>query len=152
MSSLNSGSTDDPSMRIIDWALRLALSTAFLAAVADRLGFCGPIGTPNVSWGAWPVFVDYTGKLLFFLPAGLVQISAVLATAAETIFGVWLLTGLKLRIVAYASSALLLTFAVSMVIALGWKAPFNYSVFVDAAAALALGALHSPSAKDTGRA
>jgi uncharacterized membrane protein YphA (DoxX/SURF4 family) len=49
-----------------------------------------------------------------------------------------LILGFKTRIAAYGSSILLLIFAVSMTIALGPKAPLNYSVWVGSAAALLL--------------
>src|SRR5215471_19309287 len=52
--------------------LRLALAAGFLSAVADRFGLWGPAGTPGVAWGAFGPFLDYTGELLWFLPAGLV--------------------------------------------------------------------------------
>ena len=130
-----------------DLLLRITLATAFLSAVADRFGLCGPVGKANVSWGAWRPFVDYTGTLLFFLPQSLVQAAAVVATAAEVVLGFWLLTGWQTRIAAYASAALLLTFALSMVVGSGWKAPLNYSVFTAAAAAFALGVLNSPATR-----
>jgi hypothetical protein len=61
------------------------------------------------------------------------------------IFGVWLLTGWQsLRA---ASALLLLSFGVFMVIALGWKAPLNYSVFTAMAPALALAVLDRPNRK-----
>lgn len=131
------------SLNVAEWALRLSLATAFLAEVADRFGLCGPVVPDgNVAWGAWQPFVDYTGVLLFYLPKSLVSASAIFATAAEVILGVWLLTGWKTKLAAYASAALLVSFALSMWLALGWKAPFNYSVYTAAAAALALGAIN----------
>jgi hypothetical protein len=126
------------------WALRIALAVAFLSAVADRFGLTGPSGAANVAWGAWQPFVDYTGVLLFFLPQGLVFIAAVLATVAEIVLGMWLLIGWRDHVAAYLSAALLLTFALSMMIALGIKAPLNYSVFTAAAAAYALAVMRSP--------
>src|SRR3954469_26048517 len=50
--------------------LRLALAAGFLSAVADRFGLWGPAGTPGVGWGGFDPFLAYTGKLLWFLPAG----------------------------------------------------------------------------------
>jgi putative oxidoreductase len=129
---------------VVAWALRIALSTAFLSAVADRFGLCGGPGANNVAWGAWQPFVDYTGTLLFFLPPALVYMAAIAATAAEVTLGIWLLTGWQSRLAALVSAWLLLSFGVSMVIALGWKAPMNYSVFTAMAAALALAALDQP--------
>jgi putative oxidoreductase len=141
---LLSGSRSDqapPLMTTAAWSLRIALATAFLSAVADRFGLCGPPGAENVAWGAWAPFVDYTGVLLPFLPKGLISLSAILATAAEIVLGLWLLVPWKPRHAAFASAALLLGFALSMVLALGVKAPLNYSVFTAAAAAFLLGVI-----------
>ncbi|MES2596857.1 MAG: DoxX family protein [Verrucomicrobiota bacterium] len=133
--------------RAVSWALRLSLSSAFLFAVADRFGLCGPPGAANVAWGAWQPFVEYTGTLLFYLPQAAVQAAAWVATVAEIVLGVWLLTGWQTRLAAYGSMLLLLGFGVSMVLALGVKAPMNYSVFTAAAAAFALAALNSQDGK-----
>jgi putative oxidoreductase len=45
--------------------LRLALGIGFLIPVADRLGWLGPAGQHNISWGNWGNFVKYTNALLF---------------------------------------------------------------------------------------
>lgn len=145
----SSPSTIFTSARWVDLALRLSLAIAFLAAVADRFGWCGPPGSANVAWGAWRPFVEYTGTLLPFLPATLVEFSAIAATALEIVFGLWLLSGWQVRIAAYGSAVLLLIFGLTMVVALGWKAPLNYSVFTAAAAAWALAVWHPPCARES---
>jgi uncharacterized membrane protein YphA (DoxX/SURF4 family) len=61
-----------------------------------------------------------------------------MATAAETALGVALILGVFPRPVAWATTALLGLFAVTMTASFGIKAPLNVSVFVDAAAALLL--------------
>jgi uncharacterized membrane protein YphA (DoxX/SURF4 family) len=61
------------------------------------------------------------------------------ATAAETLFGLLLALGWNTRIVALLSGALLTTFALTMTVALGVKAPLNLSVFSAAGGALLLG-------------
>lgn len=71
--------------KISAWLLRAALAVSFLSAVADRFGFWGAPGQPQVVWGAWQPFVDYTGVLLFYLPPTLVTASATLATVAEVV-------------------------------------------------------------------
>ena len=48
--------------------LRLALGLSFLSAVADRFGWWGPFGHPNVAWGSFGRFVAYTARLNWFLP------------------------------------------------------------------------------------
>jgi uncharacterized membrane protein YphA (DoxX/SURF4 family) len=118
--------------------LRLALGISFLSAVADRFGLWGVYGQPNVSWGNYARFVDYTAKLIWFLPPAIIVASAGIATAAETLLGVLLVLGWKTRITALLSGILLIAFALAMTIALGVKAPLNFSVFSAAGGALLL--------------
>jgi putative oxidoreductase len=118
--------------------LRWALAVTFLSAVANRFGLWGPPGTANVSWGDWSHFVAYTAKVNSFLPGIVAPALAVMATAAEALLGVALLLGVFLRPVAWATATLLALFAGAMILSFGIKAPLNYSVFVDAAAALVL--------------
>ena len=119
--------------------LRLALGISFLAAVADRFGLCGAYGQPNIAWGNYARFVDYTAKLNWFLPVALIPPLAALSTAAEALFGLLLVIGWKTRIASLLSGALLIVFALAMTLALGVKAPLNYSVFSAAGGALLLG-------------
>jgi uncharacterized membrane protein YphA (DoxX/SURF4 family) len=119
--------------------LRLALGISFLSAVADRFGIWGAYGQPNVSWGNYARFQDYTAKLNWFLPAAMIPALAIIATAAETLFGLLLVLGWKTRITALLSGVLLTTFALTMTMALGVKAPLNFSVFSSAGGALLLG-------------
>jgi len=119
--------------------LRLALGISFLSAVADRFGLWGVHGEPNVSWGNYARFVDYTAKLNWFLPAAIIPVLAIVATSAETLFGVLLVLGWNTRITALLSGVLLMTFALTMAVALGVKAPLDFSVFSAAGGALLLG-------------
>jgi uncharacterized membrane protein YphA (DoxX/SURF4 family) len=91
-----------------------------------------------VAWGNYARFVDYTAKLIWFLPAAMVSPLAIIATAAETLFGLLLVVGWKTRIAALLSGVLLTTFALTMTMALGVKAPLNFSVFSAAGGALLL--------------
>jgi len=118
--------------------LRLALGISFLSAVADRFGLWGVYGQPNVAWGNYARFVDYTAKLIWFLPAAMIPALAMIATVAETLFGVLLVLGWKTRITALLSGVLLITFALTMTMALGVQAPLNASVFSAAGGALLL--------------
>jgi len=118
--------------------LRLALGISFLSAVADRFGFWGVYGQPNVSWGNYARFVDYTAKLNWFLPAAMIPALVMIATIGETVLGLLLVLGWKTRITALLSGVLLITFALTMTIALGVKAPLNASVFSAAGGALLL--------------
>jgi uncharacterized membrane protein YphA (DoxX/SURF4 family) len=120
--------------------LRLALAISFLSAVADRFGLWGAYGRSNVAWGDYGRFVDYTAKLNWFLPAAMIPTLAIIATFAETILGFLLVIGWKTRMTALLSGALLTAFALTMTLALGVKAPLNFSVFSAAGGALLLGA------------
>ncbi|MCT3833358.1 DoxX family membrane protein [Elizabethkingia anophelis] len=114
--------------------LRIAISVTMLSAVADRFGFWGD----NSSWGNWKNFEVYTLKLTYFLPEILSIFSAYIATFLEILFPVMLILGYKTRIASYGSGILLLVFAVSMAVALGAKAPLDYSVWVGSAGAFLL--------------
>jgi uncharacterized membrane protein YphA (DoxX/SURF4 family) len=117
---------------------RLAVGMGFLSAVGDRFGLWGPYGAANVSWGDFARFTIYTAQVNSFMPSGFARTLAVLATIFESLFGVALVLGLFTRAAAIGSACLLAIFAVSMTISLGIKAPLNYSVFADCAAALLL--------------
>ena len=118
--------------------LRIALGGSFLSAVADRFGLWGTYGYPNVAWGSYTRFVAYTFKLLWLLPPATVPALALGATVAETLFGLLLILGWKTRLISLLSGILLTTFALSMTLALGVKAPLDYSVFSAAGGALLL--------------
>jgi uncharacterized membrane protein YphA (DoxX/SURF4 family) len=128
--------------------LRFALGISFLSAVADRFGLWGVYGQPDVAWGNYARFVDYTAKLNWFLPAATIPALAMTATAAETLFGLLLILGWKTRLVALLSGALLAIFALTMTVALGVKAPLNFSVFSAAGGALLLAARDCPFSLD----
>jgi len=118
--------------------LRLALGISFLSAVADRFGIWGVYGQRNVAWGNYARFVDYTAKLDWFLPAAMIPAVALIATAAEALFGLLLVLGWKTRITAFLSGVLLTAFALAMTVPLGAKAPLNFSVFSAAGGAFLL--------------
>lgn len=122
------------------WFLRLSIAGGFLSSVADRFGVWGAPGTPNVAWGAWAPFVEYAAKLNWFAPAPIASFLAWAATFAETALAVGLIVGWQLRWFALGSGLLLLSFALTMTLALGIKAPLNYSVFAACAGAFFLAA------------
>lgn len=124
----------DKNVRFPQLFLRLSISVTMLSAVADRLGFWGK----NSAWGNWENFEAYTRKLTFFLPESLSIFSAYTATFFELLFPVLLLLGWKTRMAACGSCFLLLVFALSMTVALGIKAPLDYSVWVGSAGAFLL--------------
>jgi uncharacterized membrane protein YphA (DoxX/SURF4 family) len=118
--------------------LRLALGLSFLSAVADRFGLWGAFGQPNVSWGSFARFVAYTGELNWFLPESVIPALAVIATCAEALLGLCLVIGWHTRIAALLSGSLLILFGVTMAVALGVKAPLDFSVFSAAGGAFLL--------------
>jgi uncharacterized membrane protein YphA (DoxX/SURF4 family) len=118
--------------------LRIGLGVGFLSAVADRLGLWGPFGQPNVEWGNFSRFLEYTHTLNWYLPAGMIPTLGIIATGAEILFGLLLLVGWHTRAAALLSSLLLLTFGVAMTLALGVKAPLNFAVLTGIGGALLL--------------
>ncbi|MCO5053642.1 MAG: DoxX family protein [Verrucomicrobiae bacterium] len=114
--------------------LRLSLGIGFLSAVADRFGFWHQ----GVAWGNWENFLKYTATLTPWLPASLVPVAGILATAAEVIFALALIVGFRTDLFAKLSGGLLLVFALSMALWTGIKRPLDASVFAASAAALAL--------------
>src|SRR5262245_6878579 len=124
--------------------LRMALAITFIVAIADRFGWLGPFGSKNVSWGDWKHFVEYVAVLNWFVPKVLINSLAILETVIESGLAVALLLGIYPRVVAWTSALLLLSFALTMSIALGIVAPLSYSVFTAFGAALLLGAAAVP--------
>jgi uncharacterized membrane protein YphA (DoxX/SURF4 family) len=114
--------------------LRLAIAGTMLSAVADRFGWWGK----NSTWGNWENFEKYTRQITSFLPERLSVFSAYSATFFEVLFPLLLVLGFKTKIAAYGAGFLLLIFALSMTIALGAKAPLDYSVWVGSAGAFLL--------------
>jgi len=117
--------------------LRIALGIGFLLPVMDRLGWLGAPGS-GVAWGSWANFVTYTNKLLPFLSTGGANITGMLATIAEAVFGVCLIIGFKTRQSALGSAILTLLFGLCMAIFVNIAAPFKYPVFVFTGAGLLL--------------
>ncbi len=121
--------------KIIKLFLRLAIAIGFLSAVADRFGFWNK----EVSfWGNWDNFVSYTQILNPYIPASLISSVAILATAAEIIFAIGLIIGFKTELFAKLSGYLLLLFALAIILSIGIKGVFDYSVLIASAGAFAL--------------
>jgi hypothetical protein len=118
--------------------LRLSLALGFILPVLDRLGYFGPAGTPTVAWGDWSSFIAYTNVLMPYIDKSLAAFFGLTATIAELLFAILLLVGYKIRYVGIGSFLLTLIFATSMMLFLGIRAPFNYSVFVVSFASLLL--------------
>jgi uncharacterized membrane protein YphA (DoxX/SURF4 family) len=92
--------------------------------------------------GTWQNFENYTKQTTSFLPEFLSIFGAYAATVLETVLALFLILGYKTKITAFATSLLLLMFALSMSITLGIKAPLDYSVWVGSAAAFLLSTHH----------
>jgi uncharacterized membrane protein YphA (DoxX/SURF4 family) len=118
--------------------LRVGLGVGFLSAVADRFGLWGAFGRPNVEWGNFSLFLEYTHTLNWYLPAGMIAPLGVAATVAEILLGLLLLAGWYTRAAALLSGVLLMIFGLAMTLALGVKAPLNYAVLTGIGGALLL--------------
>lgn len=117
---------------------RVALAAAFLSAVADRLGWWGPAGTPGVVWGNFQAFLEFTQVLNPLVPAALIPALGWVVTGLEAALGVCLLLPFGRPWVAVASGVLIAMFGLAMAATLGLKASLDYSVFSGAAAAFLL--------------
>ena len=115
--------------------LRVAVSVGFLSAVADRFG----LWPSEVSaWGNWQSFLEYTDLINPLVPDGLIPFLGIIATSAEVLFALCLLTGFKTELFAKLSGTLLLVFALAMTFTLGVKSALDYSVYSAAAAAFGI--------------
>lgn len=130
-------------IKIVEWFLRISLSAGLLSAVADRFGLWDKA---HSSWGNWENFVAYTQKLNPFVSASLIQSVAGAATFLEIAFALGLLFNFKISLIARATGCLFLLFALAMSFSNTIKAPLDYSVFCDSAAAFALSILSKRNA------
>jgi uncharacterized membrane protein YphA (DoxX/SURF4 family) len=94
----------------------------------------GAIWTTKCSLGTFR-FVEYTGRLHPYL---LPRMPSRAVTGAEILFGLLLLVGWHTRTAALLSGILLMAFGLAMALALGAKAPLDFSVFSAAGGALLL--------------
>jgi len=109
--------------------LRFSLGIGFLLPVLDRTGYFGIPGAPNVIWGDWTSFAGYTQQLMPYLSLGIASYFGFAATVLEIVFALMLIAGYKTRYAAMGSFALTLIFALSMMLFIHVRAPFNFSVF-----------------------
>lgn len=121
--------------------IRVVLAAGFLSAVGDRLGLWGSPGASGVAWGDFASYQAYTGHLTPWAPPSLVPVLAWVATVAEVVLAMWLLSGWRIRLGGLLSGLLLLSFAFGMVLHAGIKAPLDYSVLAAAGAAFSLSLL-----------
>jgi hypothetical protein len=97
-----------------------------------------------VSWGDWTHFLQFVAFLIKLSPKALIPTIGVIETIIEFALAVSLLLGIYPRIVAWASAALLASFALTMSLALGIPATLGYGVFTAVGAALLLGTVAKP--------
>lgn len=118
--------------------LRIVLAITMLSAVADRFGIWGAPGSNGVAWGNWENFVMYTQTLNPYANKATAEILGGIATFLEVLLSLLLLFGFKTRIAALGTTFLLFLFGFAMAVSVSVKAPFDYSVWTSAAAALLL--------------
>lgn len=121
--------------KIIKLFLRFAIASGFLSASADRFG----LWYEEVSiWGNWNNFLEYTQLLNPWVPNAFIPTLGAIATAAEVIFALFLILGIKTELFAKLSGYLMLLFALSMIFSTGIKGVFDFSVLSASAGAFAL--------------
>ena len=118
--------------------LRIVLAITMLSAVADRFGIWGAPGSHQVAWGNWDNFVTYTQTLNPYANRAISEILGGVATFFEVLLSLLLLFGFKTRLAALGTTILMFFFAFVMSVSVSVKAPFDYSVWTSAAAALLL--------------
>lgn len=118
--------------------LRIVLAITMLSAVADRFGIWGAPGSNGVAWGNWENFVTYTNTLNPYANKSTAEILGAIATFLEVLLSLLLLFGFKTRLAALGTTILLFAFGFAMAVSVSVKAPFDYSVWTSAAAALLL--------------
>ncbi len=118
--------------------LRIVLAITMLSAIADRFGIWGAPGSNAVAWGSWDNFVMYTQTLNPYANKATAEILGIAATFLEIILSLLLIFGFKTRIAALGTAFLLFFFGFAMAVSVSVKAPFDYSVWTSAAAALLL--------------
>jgi uncharacterized membrane protein YphA (DoxX/SURF4 family) len=123
--------------------LRIGFGVGFLSAVADRLGLWGAFGQPNVEWGNFSRFLEYTHTLNWYLPDAMTLPLGIIATGAEILLGFLLLVGWRTRASTLLSALLMLVFGAAMTLALGVKAPLNSAVLTGIGGSLLLSTCES---------
>ncbi len=112
--------------KIVKLYLRTGIGTGFLSAVADRFGFWP---REISAWGNWHSFLEYTQLINPLVPAPLIPALEVIATLAEIVFGLCLITGFRTELMAKLSGYLMLIFALAFAFSIGIKRAFDFSVF-----------------------
>jgi len=130
----------------LGWLTTALLALDFAVAVADRLGLLGSAGA---SWGSWDAFVDYTARMLPFVPAPLVEATAFSATAGEVALAVWLLSGWQRRWAGKAAAGLLAVYLLAMGFAFGPAEVARFALPIQIGGALLVSAVPSRRERTT---
>lgn len=139
----NWGDNDFPS-GYFSFYLRIALGTAYLSSVADRFGVWGAAGEKGVFWGDFQAFMDYTSLLNPYCPETFLPSLSWVVTIIEILLGIFLILGISLRKVAFASGVVLFLFTMGQIAGVGIKAALDYSVYTASAASFLLALHYSP--------
>ncbi|QHC00691.1 hypothetical protein EK0264_10580 [Epidermidibacterium keratini] len=134
---------------VTGWLVAVLFAVVLGGAVLDRFGVFGEPGAPGVSWGSWDRFVDYTAVLVPV--GGLATAAAVLATVAEAVLAVLLLSGWQRRWVGKATAGLLLAYLLAMALSPARTEIVQYGVPVLIGGALLLSATPTRVASGPGR-
>ena len=76
-----------------------------------------------------------------YVSAQVAAFFGLVATIGEALCGIMLIVGYKVKLAAYGSFMLTLVFALSMLLFIQYRAPFDYSVFVVSFSSLLLASL-----------
>jgi len=134
------------SVWVLGWLTTALLALDFAGAVADRLGL---LGSAAASWGSWDAFVDYTARMLPFVPEPLVEATAFSATAGEVALAVWLLSGWQRRWAGKAAAGLLAVYLLAMGFAFGPAEVARFALPIQIGGALLVSAVPSRHERTT---
>lgn len=113
-----------PTLRLAAWCVRIALALVFVSIVVERLGRQGP--------------TDLELTLVWLLPTTLLRVVSLIATCAEILLVLALLTGWQQRWSALLGALILLIHGVVMWVSAGPLVPLAYFDFLGAGAAFLL--------------
>ncbi|MGH3095063.1 MAG: hypothetical protein ACRDMV_03585 [Streptosporangiales bacterium] len=131
------------------WVTAVLLGLDLAEAVADRFGALGGPGDPGISWGSWDSFVAYTAVLLSQPPHVVAAVAAVLATVAEAVLSLLLLSGWQRRWAGKALAGLFTVYLLALAVNLGLDEVARYGMPVLIGGALLLSAC--PARRTEGR-
>jgi len=114
--------------------LRITLAITILAFVADKLGYLAQAGI----WSDWDTYTKQVQAALPFIPQGISEKLAIVATLLEIILALMLLFGVKVRWAAIGTGIYTLLVAIVVGYGVSVIAALNYSLLVISAASFLL--------------